>query len=180
LPLLALAVSLAAGCQPSTTSRGPFPVEDDGVRRDLSFSFANVDLSMQACKPGASVCDTSSVVKTCRPDGLGWMSEPCPDTARCKDGVCQCTPGRVICTGLDVMLCGMDNVFHIEKTCTVGTNCVSGRCEDPRCSDEMMATNPHALPVIGWPRHRHDNRNSGVTGAIVPDNPKLKWKVFVG
>ena len=44
----------------------------------------------------------------------------------------------------------------------------------------MVSTTPHALPTDGWPRFRHDNRNSGSTPVVLADNPKLKWKLFIG
>jgi outer membrane protein assembly factor BamB len=90
-----------------------------------------------------------------------------------------CTPGEPPrCDGTLVKTCRSDGSGYDYTPCPVG--CTNGLCDDTLCPDEMLSTNPHALPTNAWPRFRHDNRNSGVSPIALAAQPTLKWKVYVG
>lgn len=86
-----------------------------------------------------------------------------------------CTPGTRTCSGSTVQRCGSDGAYHDEVACLAGTVCSNGLCDDVRCADEMMMGGEFSLPLAGWPRFRHDNRNSGWNSVLVADQPKLAW-----
>jgi outer membrane protein assembly factor BamB len=71
--------------------------------------------------------------------------------------------------GQELKLCGSDGLFHHEVTCSAG--CSNNACDDIRCPGVEFA-----LPNTGWPRFRHDNRNSGWNPVIVADQPTLRWR----
>ena len=175
-------LSLAAGCGAGVTHH--FSSDDGGgggEPRDMSFVFGGGDATMKVCMPNdPPLCDGDSAYKICRGDGSGYDSNPCPIGATCMGGLCVCTLGDRQCSGQDVMVCGMDMQFHVDKTCPMGSVCQGGSCGDPRCSEEIISTNMQALPTNAWPRFRHDNRNTGVSPALVAAMPKLKWKTFIG
>ncbi len=167
-----LAIALA-GCGVSST-RGN---GDGGGAGDLSASF-NFDFGAEVCSPSdPPECD-GSAIKTCRFDGSGYDFTPCD--VGCANGACTCNPGDVRCNGVAVEKCDGNGAWQPVMTCPQGTQCENGACSDARCMDELMGTNPHALPTNAWPRYRHDNRNSGSTPTKMADMPKLKWKVNVG
>ncbi len=110
-------------------------------------------------------------------------SSTLPDTgvAFCEGGVCACTLGTGICQGAQALECGADGAMHATIACPTGTVCVAGRCDDIRCPDETDPTlGELALPIHAWPRYRHDNRNSGITTAVVADKPVFVRKTFIG
>ena len=181
--LAVITIVFGVGCGATTARRvGPGGGGGGGDGSDMAVSFADDGGGGDnSCDPmGPPQCEGQSVVKTCRPDGTGWDSAPCPDGAQCVGGQCTCTPGDRQCDGQDIQVCGMDNMFHVESTCPDGTVCGNGLCGEMRCPDETVSTNPNALPTIGWPRFRHDNRNSGASPVALADMPKLKWKVKIG
>jgi outer membrane protein assembly factor BamB len=165
---------VAAGCGSPTT----FRPTDGGAGGDGKV-MPTIDFSLtQVCSPtDPPMCDGNAIA-TCRSDGTGYDYSPC--TGGCANGACTCNPGDVMCMGSNVMKCDQNGMFQIDHTCPMGTQCSNGMCSDARCADETMSTNPHALPTNAWPRFRHDNRNTGTTPTVVADNPKMKWKVFVG
>ena len=193
-PLFALAslvLLTASGCG-SPTTHG-FNPGDAAPTGDLAFLFAEDSGPnngkdgggdsgpMQVCNPNdPPACDGQTGVKICRADGSGYDTTACPNGSTCQNGACTCVVGALDCQGNDVVRCGMDGAFHPDHTCPKGTVCGNGTCADPRCADETISNNPHALPVAGWPRFRHDNRNSGTTPVAVAAMPKLKWKTFIG
>ncbi len=162
-----LSLFVVAGCG----SDGVFRPTDGGVTRDLVINFG--DGGGPVCSPGdPPKCDGSSIA-TCRSDGSGYDYTAC--TTGCANGVCTCNPGDVTCQGADVMKCDNTGVYQLDHTCANGTMCMAGMCTDAKCDDEVMSTNPHALPTNAWPRFRHDNRNTGTTPTAVAAMPKLKW-----
>src|SRR4029453_1414207 len=96
------------------------------------------------------------------------------------NGVCTCNPGDRMCVGQQVQQCDANGAWQVAQTCMNGMQCANGECGDAKCADEIMSTNPHALPTNAWPPFRHDNRNTGTTGTKVAAMPKLKWKTFIG
>lgn len=133
------------------------------------------------CTPGTKTCDSSDTVLTCNADGVTTTATTCPIGTTCGDGACTCSPGSPdFCLGDTITTCGADGQPHAFITCPVGTVCRKGLCDDIRCPDEISIIGDKGLPTQGWPRYRHDNRSSGWTTAVVPDNPTLKWKVHVG
>ncbi len=169
-PGLFSSIFLFAAC--GTTPRA---VPDGGFDLSVNYPF---DFAGAVCSPNdPPVCD-GPAIKTCRIDGSGYDFTACQ--FGCVDGMCGCNPGDLSCDGANVLKCGMDGRYAVFMTCVGGAMCMNGTCDDKRCDDEINATNPHALPTVGWPRFRHDNRNTGYTLATVAQNPKLKWKVFVG
>ncbi len=158
-----------AGC--GVTPHG-VPVDGGGGgNNDLPFNF---DFGGMVCSPSDPPACDGDAIKTCRSDGSGYDFTPC--TVGCANGACTCAPGDTVCMGQDVMKCDMNGVYQKLQTCGAGTQCQMGACTDARCDDELMSTNPHALPTNAWPRFRHDNRNTGSTPTVVADMPKLKWK----
>jgi outer membrane protein assembly factor BamB len=165
-------ISVIGGCGRLTGRGSP-----DAGQADLS---VGRDATM-VCQPGEPPsCDGDFAVRTCSADGSGYDSIACPEGASCQNGQCLCMPGTTICQGPQVMKCGADQAYHPDHTCPTASTCMGGVCTDARCADEVTSTNPFALPVEGWPRFRHDNRNSGATPAMVADMPALVWKTFVG
>jgi outer membrane protein assembly factor BamB len=166
---------LVCGCGDTGRFTG---LPDSGGGNKDGFVFPDVDLATMVCAPGSPpICDGTSIAN-CNADGSGYDYTPC--TVGCSNGVCTCNPGDVVCMGNDVYKCDNTGTSVLDHSCTNGTMCVNGTCGDQRCSDEMMSTNPHALPTDAWPRFRHDNRNTGSTPAVVAAMPKLKWKTFIG
>ena len=165
LPVGACSSSPAAGFDGGTSDAG-----DDG---------SSGDGGPQMCTPGQTQCASMTTVQTCRADGSGWDQTPCLGST-CVAGQCACTPGTTICQGASVLVCGNDNMYHMQSTCPAGTTCRDGLCDDMRCNEEVMQQGEFSLPTLGWPRERHDNRNSGWTHAVVADKPTLKWKVHIG
>jgi outer membrane protein assembly factor BamB len=133
-----------------------------------------------ACAPQSTKCAGPTLLETCNADGKGYTTTACPALATCIAGACTCSPGEVGCDGNTVVKCGQDGQPHPDKACPAGTTCSGGYCNDARCPDELNQAGSTGLPTAGWPRYRHDNRNSGTTDAAVADDPQLKWKVFVG
>ena len=180
---------LALGCSSSeTTGTGGASAGDEGSVTTGAGGAAGGTTTGSAgaggggCVPGSKSCDGTSAVKTCKADGSGYDSMPCPPTTTCENAICgQCSPvGSSSCQGSMIMTCGADGQLHEDKTCPPGTTCLDGLCDDIRCPDELKSAGTTALPALGWPRYRHDNRSSGWSHAVVPDMPVLKWKVFVG
>jgi outer membrane protein assembly factor BamB len=167
-------VLFLVGCGSSGVRHG----SDGGSGKDgfeINFDIGGV----MVCSPSdPPTCADGMTVQTCRFDGSGYDYTPC--TASCMNGACTCNPGDTMCNGQDVMKCDNTGVYQKVETCPQGSQCANGMCADPRCGDETMSTNPHALPVNAWPRFRHDNRNTGSTPTVVADNPKLKWKTHIG
>jgi outer membrane protein assembly factor BamB len=172
--LLAFAVP-SHGCSSSQSGAGfdagGGDAGNDGVSSD--------DGGPQVCTPGAKQCDMMNSAQTCRADGSGWDSVPCLGGV-CMNGDCACMPGSVVCNGDQVLACGTDNMYHMKSTCPAGTTCRDGLCDDVRCNEEVNQNGEFSLPTQGWPRYRHDNRNSGWTHAVVADKPTLQWKVKIG
>ena len=178
LSLAALCVFAAPshGCSSSTGAGFDGGAGGDGAGGDAQ---GGDDGGPQTCTPGATQCMSMTVAETCRADGSGWDMMPCIG-GQCSGGMCACTPGAVTCQGSQVLQCGPDNQYHMKSTCPSGTTCRDGLCDDVRCNEEVNQNGEFSLPTLGWPRYRHDNRNSGWTHAVVADKPKLQWKVKVG
>ncbi len=171
-----IAFVFAAGC--GVTSTGvPHSDGGNGGGDDLSGNF-NFDFGAQVCSPSDPPDCDGNAIKTCRFDGSGYDYTACD--VGCVNGMCTCNPGDVRCNGAAVEKCDGNGAWQTLQTCAQGTQCQNGACSDARCMDELMGTNPHALPSNAWPRFRHDNRNSGSTPTKVALNPKMKWKIHVG
>jgi outer membrane protein assembly factor BamB len=164
---------MLAGCGGPTTYRAGDGGNGGGPDGSSTFDFA-----APVCSPNdPPSCDGTSI-QTCRSDGSGYDYSPC--AVGCANGVCTCNPGDLQCVGQDAQKCDGNGAWQTIQTCPMGTQCQAGVCGDPRCADEMMSTNPHALPTNAWPRFRHDNRNTGSTPTAVAALPKMKWKTFIG
>jgi outer membrane protein assembly factor BamB len=164
-------IAACAGCA-TETFRNPVDAGNGG--KDDGFVFPDVDLAGgQICTPGSPpICDGTSIAN-CNVQGTGYDYTPCP--AGCNNGVCTCNPGDVTCMNGDAYKCDNTGTYQLSMHCAMGMQCQNGSCADAKCADEVMSTNPHALPTNAWPRFRHDNRNTGATDAIVADNPKMLW-----
>jgi outer membrane protein assembly factor BamB len=136
------------------------------------------DGASQTCTPGETRCHDGANLDQCRPDGTGWETTLCGDGV-CLDGQCACNPGAARCDNGNAETCGPDHQYHASP-CPTGTACRDGLCDDLRCDSETMSSGHFSLPVEGWPRFRHDNRNSGWTPVLVADHPALLWKVKIG
>jgi outer membrane protein assembly factor BamB len=164
-------LSALSGCNRATPAPG---------LRDLG-GVSNDDLAPgQVCSPSdPPTCSDPMTAQTCRADGSGYDYTPCQLGAPCSLGVCGCVVGTRMCQGQDAMQCDANGMFQLAEKCP--QLCIGGLCDEPRCMEEMMTmgTNPHGLPAGGWPRYRHDNRNSGTTTAIVGNKPMQKWKTQI-
>ncbi len=104
------------------------------------------------CKPGKKTCGDGTTVLTCKPDGQGHDSEPCPAKTGCDPGYgtpgaqafCKawaCTPGEAFCDGALAKTCAADGLEAKQTdncnkndalgkpmACKLGT-CVSVKCE---------------------------------------------------
>jgi sugar lactone lactonase YvrE len=108
---------------------------DAAVPNDTAEVAADV---AKVCAPGSLTCSQKTVKATCKPDGSGWVDEPCAISQVCLFGKCignVCTPGATFCDGAKVQVCNADGsaATTVLDCATVQQTCEAGKCAPAGC-----------------------------------------------
>lgn len=89
----------------------------------------------EPCVPASTTCSADAAgVRTCRADGGGYTTLPCPTGQRCevRGGAAQCTaggctPGTLFCSGdgAQVLFCDQNARPQLQTVCTGGATCTA-------------------------------------------------------
>lgn len=121
-----------------------------------------------ACEAGETACLNMSTLGTCRQDGSGYDSSPCPELTACDKGSCFaiiCQPGENpgTCTGpTSYRVCSATGTDWVDEYCSVPYKCYNGECKDLGCP-------PDAVVCAGM---------TGVQKCVLGEDGKYSWKVI--